>query len=80
MREDIEVKPYAEKLGFVADPNGAFWKEGIPYNAYSFEKDGMHVWAIRDGWRYAKVINNRMCNHKTLITAKEALDFAVSSK
>lgn len=73
MREDIEKKPYAEQLGFTAEINHkGEWKPGVPYDPYSFVKGNVHVWAVRDGWRIARIIDNKFTDHITrpdLVTA-----------
>ena len=72
MREDIELKSLAEELGFEAKvSNKGFWKEGVPYDAYSFVKGNVHVWEVRDGWRIAEAVDNRFTNHQTIATGLE---------
>ena len=76
-REDIAIKPYAESLGFTADPGKhGFWKPEIPNDPYSFIKGNKHVWRIRDGWRVAKIVNGMFTSHVTVETAKQGIDLA----
>jgi hypothetical protein len=46
-REDIRLKPYAEKLGFKAETDSSgFWIEGVPYNSYIFRKGKVSIWYV----------------------------------
>jgi hypothetical protein len=38
-----------------------------------FQKGSRNVWAIRDGWQTADLINNHYCNHQKFADLTDAL-------
>lgn len=77
MRDDIEIKEYAERLGYEAtvDKQG-FWKPGVPNNPYSYVKGNVHVWKVRDGWRIARLVDGKFTDHVTRDDVTLALNTA----
>ena len=87
MREDLNLRSYAESKGFKVDD-----KNGKIGATLSFEKGRFNVWGSGESylldytlvfrlktvpktwWRRAELIDGKYRNHKTFTTLKEALD------
>lgn len=53
MREDLELKEYAENLGWkcIYSRDDLTYKRNTPMEMLSFEKDNVHIWFC-GGWRW----------------------------
>jgi hypothetical protein len=88
-RIDIELIPYAEKLGFIptADRLGLH-PSGVPYNPWTFVKGPVIIWYVgpnrvnvtlpkeaqKGDWMVADLIDERFTNHRAYDGLKAALD------
>lgn len=72
MRQDIQLRNYAENLGFSIDPVQNVGE------SYKFRKGDFTIWqCVRMGklhWATAQLINNHYRNHNYFISLKDALD------
>ena len=73
MREDLNLKEYAESLGYTpTEPtSGSSVENG---GNYTFNKGNVSVWRIRDGWQTAQLISSHYKNHKKFDSLKDALN------
>lgn len=77
MREDIELKEFAESLGFTAEVSSkGYWQEGVPYDAYTFVLGNYYIWSAHTGWRLAKLNDGRFTRQTTLTSLKDQLIIA----
>lgn len=88
-RIDIELKTYAESLGFTAtvDQKG-FHQPDVPNNPWSFVKGAVTIWYVGSNrssvslpkeaqhgdWMAAELIDDSFCNHRAYDGLKAALD------
>ena len=68
MRDKLDLRKYAEKLGYTVTGNDR------PGDPVYFKKGNRHIWYCCKGWACADVVGKHHEKHRYYPTLKEALD------